>query len=98
MGTLVLSSTQESDDCRFLLQGSISHDVVSEDVLISFPLSFQQQHLRKWMEVVVITHKGGQRSDGNVSDWLVLGGCPPGLHSRWWRLTVCPPAAEAPKG
>ncbi|OBS60631.1 hypothetical protein A6R68_08259, partial [Neotoma lepida] len=23
------------------------------------------QHLRKWMEVVVITHKGGQRSDGN---------------------------------
>lgn len=33
-----------------------------------FSLSFQQQHLRKWMEVVVITHKGGQRSDGNVSD------------------------------
>lgn len=26
-----------------------------------------QQHLRKWMEVVVITHKGGQRSDGSVS-------------------------------
>lgn len=76
MGTLVLSSTQESADCRFLLQGSISQDVVSEDVLISFPLSFQQQHLRKWMEVVVITHKGGQRSDGNVSDWLVLGGVP----------------------
>ncbi|KAK2495018.1 hypothetical protein MC885_001368, partial [Smutsia gigantea] len=23
------------------------------------------QHLRKWMEVVVLTHKGGQRSDGN---------------------------------
>lgn len=31
---------------------------------------FQQQHLRKWMEVVVITHKGGQRSDGNVSSAL----------------------------
>lgn len=29
--------------------------------------SFLQQHLRKWMEVVVITHKGGQRSDGSVS-------------------------------
>lgn len=33
--------------------------------LISHCLS--QQHLRKWMEVVVITHKGGQRSDGSVS-------------------------------
>ncbi|KAJ7403601.1 Transformation/transcription domain-associated protein [Willisornis vidua] len=31
-------------------------------ILITFSL---QQHLRKWMEVVVITHKGGQRSDGN---------------------------------
>ncbi|KAH0631953.1 hypothetical protein JD844_019873 [Phrynosoma platyrhinos] len=37
-----------------------------------FPNSFNDkfcdqmmQHLRKWMEVVVITHKGGQRSDGN---------------------------------
>lgn len=28
---------------------------------------FSQQHLRKWMEVVVLTHKGGQRSDGSVS-------------------------------
>uniref|UniRef100_A0A8C2HQ32 Transformation/transcription domain-associated protein n=1 Tax=Cyprinus carpio TaxID=7962 RepID=A0A8C2HQ32_CYPCA len=42
-----------------------------------FPNSFNDkfcdqmmQHLRKWMEVVVITHKGGQRSDGNaVSDY-----------------------------
>ncbi len=33
--------------------------------VLSFCLS--QQHLRKWMEVVVITHKGGQRSDGSVS-------------------------------
>ncbi|KAM4631836.1 transformation/transcription domain-associated protein isoform 1-T1 [Discoglossus pictus] len=39
-----------------------------------FPNSFNDkfcdqmmQHLRKWMEVVVITHKGGQRSEGNVS-------------------------------
>uniref|UniRef100_A0A668VB18 Transformation/transcription domain-associated protein n=1 Tax=Oreochromis aureus TaxID=47969 RepID=A0A668VB18_OREAU len=39
-----------------------------------FPNSFNDkfcdqmmQHLRKWMEVVVITHKGGQRSDGSVS-------------------------------
>ncbi|ERE76894.1 transformation/transcription domain-associated protein [Cricetulus griseus] len=39
-----------------------------------FPNSFNDkfcdqmmQHLRKWMEVVVITHKGGQRSDGNES-------------------------------
>ncbi|XP_033975211.1 transformation/transcription domain-associated protein isoform X2 [Trematomus bernacchii] len=37
-----------------------------------FPNSFNDkfcdqmmQHLRKWMEVVVITHKGGQRSDGS---------------------------------
>lgn len=30
-------------------------------------LCLSQQHLRKWMEVVVITHKGGQRSDGSVS-------------------------------
>ncbi|XP_058851892.1 transformation/transcription domain-associated protein isoform X5 [Acipenser ruthenus] len=37
-----------------------------------FPNSFNDkfcdqmmQHLRKWMEVVVINHKGGQRSDGN---------------------------------
>lgn len=30
-------------------------------------LFLSQQHLRKWMEVVVITHKGGQRSDGSVS-------------------------------
>lgn len=35
-------------------------------LIISFFLS-HQQHLRKWMEVVVITHKGGQRSDGSVS-------------------------------
>ncbi|KAK1343257.1 hypothetical protein QTO34_016035 [Cnephaeus nilssonii] len=26
----------------------------------------RKQHLRKWMEVVVLTHKGGQRSDGNA--------------------------------
>uniref|UniRef100_A0A668ANL2 Transformation/transcription domain-associated protein n=1 Tax=Myripristis murdjan TaxID=586833 RepID=A0A668ANL2_9TELE len=39
-----------------------------------FPNSFNDkfcdqmmQHLRKWMEVVVITHKGGQRSDGTES-------------------------------
>uniref|UniRef100_A0A8D0S4C7 Transformation/transcription domain associated protein n=1 Tax=Sus scrofa TaxID=9823 RepID=A0A8D0S4C7_PIG len=39
-----------------------------------FPNSFNDkfcdqmmQHLRKWMEVVVLTHKGGQRSDGNES-------------------------------
>uniref|UniRef100_A0A8C7T076 Transformation/transcription domain-associated protein n=1 Tax=Oncorhynchus mykiss TaxID=8022 RepID=A0A8C7T076_ONCMY len=39
-----------------------------------FPNSFNDkfcdqmmQHLRKWMEVVVITHKGGQRSDGSYS-------------------------------
>ncbi|XP_025029317.1 transformation/transcription domain-associated protein, partial [Python bivittatus] len=39
-----------------------------------FPNSFNDkfcdqmmQHLRKWMEVVVLTHKGGQRSDGNDS-------------------------------
>ena len=38
---------------------------------------FQQQHLRKWMEVVVLTHKGGQRSDGNVSDSFVSGAAPP---------------------
>uniref|UniRef100_A0A7N6B7B1 Transformation/transcription domain-associated protein n=1 Tax=Anabas testudineus TaxID=64144 RepID=A0A7N6B7B1_ANATE len=38
-----------------------------------FPNSFNDkfcdqmmQHLRKWMEVVVITHKGGQRSDGST--------------------------------
>lgn len=37
---------------------------------------FQQQHLRKWMEVVVLTHKGGQRSDGNVSDLFVSGRAP----------------------
>lgn len=37
----------------------------------SKPVLFPQQHLRKWMEVVVITHKGGQRSEGNVSDLLV---------------------------
>ncbi|XP_017339265.1 transformation/transcription domain-associated protein isoform X1 [Ictalurus punctatus] len=37
-----------------------------------FPNSFNDkfcdqmmQHLRKWMEVVVLTHKGGQRSDGS---------------------------------
>eukprot|EP00079_Xenopus_tropicalis_P039067 XP_017952838.1 PREDICTED: transformation/transcription domain-associated protein isoform X2 [Xenopus tropicalis] len=37
-----------------------------------FPNSFNDkfcdqmmQHLRKWMEVVVMTHKGGQRSEGN---------------------------------
>ncbi|KAM7371044.1 hypothetical protein PAMP_010544 [Pampus punctatissimus] len=37
-----------------------------------FPNSFNDkfcdqmmQHLRKWMEVVVMTHKGGQRSDGS---------------------------------
>uniref|UniRef100_A0A8C3CPN5 Transformation/transcription domain associated protein n=1 Tax=Cairina moschata TaxID=8855 RepID=A0A8C3CPN5_CAIMO len=43
-----------------------------------FPNSFNDkfcdqmmQHLRKWMEVVVITHKGGQRSDGNIE----LYGC-----------------------
>uniref|UniRef100_UPI003AAEA74B transformation/transcription domain-associated protein isoform X4 n=1 Tax=Centroberyx gerrardi TaxID=166262 RepID=UPI003AAEA74B len=42
-----------------------------------FPNSFNDkfcdqmmQHLRKWMEVVVITHKGGQRSDGSVSPAL----------------------------
>uniref|UniRef100_A0A670YI66 Transformation/transcription domain associated protein n=1 Tax=Pseudonaja textilis TaxID=8673 RepID=A0A670YI66_PSETE len=40
-----------------------------------FPNSFNDkfcdqmmQHLRKWMEVVVLTHKGGQRSDGNDSN------------------------------
>lgn len=45
----------------------LCEEVVSQDVF------FQQQHLRKWMEVVVITHKGGQRSDGNVSDLFVSG-------------------------
>lgn len=34
---------------------------------VTFGLCFSQQHLRKWMEVVVLTHKGGQRSDGSVS-------------------------------
>lgn len=34
---------------------------------VTFRLCFSQQHLRKWMEVVVLTHKGGQRSDGSVS-------------------------------
>lgn len=29
------------------------------------------------MEVVVLTHKGGQRSDGNVSDSFVSGAAPP---------------------
>lgn len=33
---------------------------------------FLQQHLRKWMEVVVITHKGGQRSDGSVSIYIYI--------------------------
>uniref|UniRef100_A0A3Q2QU59 Transformation/transcription domain-associated protein n=1 Tax=Fundulus heteroclitus TaxID=8078 RepID=A0A3Q2QU59_FUNHE len=43
----------------------VLHRVQSATVLI---VSFSpQQHLRKWMEVVVITHKGGQRSDGSVS-------------------------------
>ncbi|XP_048465653.1 transformation/transcription domain-associated protein [Rhincodon typus] len=46
-----------------------------------FPNSFNDkfcdqmmQHLRKWMEVVVLTHKGGQRSDGNVSSkiWFIV--------------------------
>lgn len=88
MGTLWSSQVHgESIDCRFPLQGGMSHEMVSEEVLIVFPLSFQQQHLRKWMEVVVITHKGGQRSDGNVSDWLVSGRVRT-LHSRCWRLSV----------
>uniref|UniRef100_A0A8C3CKA9 Transformation/transcription domain associated protein n=1 Tax=Cairina moschata TaxID=8855 RepID=A0A8C3CKA9_CAIMO len=46
-----------------------------------FPNSFNDkfcdqmmQHLRKWMEVVVITHKGGQRSDGNESNSGCLRG------------------------
>uniref|UniRef100_A0A665WR86 Transformation/transcription domain-associated protein n=1 Tax=Echeneis naucrates TaxID=173247 RepID=A0A665WR86_ECHNA len=46
-----------------------------------FPNSFNDkfcdqmmQHLRKWMEVVVITHKGGQRGDGNVS--ICRSNCP----------------------
>uniref|UniRef100_A0A3Q2UJ62 Transformation/transcription domain-associated protein n=1 Tax=Fundulus heteroclitus TaxID=8078 RepID=A0A3Q2UJ62_FUNHE len=30
----------------------------------------RKQHLRKWMEVVVITHKGGQRSDGSLQSFL----------------------------
>lgn len=41
------------------------------------------------MEVVVITHKGGQRSDGNVSDWLVSGRVSM-VHSCCWQLTVMP--------
>ncbi|KAI4880510.1 hypothetical protein NFI96_012335 [Prochilodus magdalenae] len=43
-----------------------------------FPNSFNDkfcdqmmQHLRKWMEVVVLTHKGGQRSDGSVSEMKI---------------------------
>lgn len=36
-------------------------------ICVTFRLCFSQQHLRKWMEVVVLTHKGGQRSDGSVS-------------------------------
>lgn len=34
------------------------------------------------MEVVVLTHKGGQRSDGNVSDSFVSGGSPAAGHCR----------------
>uniref|UniRef100_H2ZTG6 Transformation/transcription domain associated protein n=1 Tax=Latimeria chalumnae TaxID=7897 RepID=H2ZTG6_LATCH len=46
-----------------------------------FPNSFNDkfcdqmmQHLRKWMEVVVITHKGGQRSEGNNFRYINLCG------------------------
>ncbi|CAG04456.1 unnamed protein product [Tetraodon nigroviridis] len=40
---------------------------VAQQCVQSETSHFLQQHLRKWMEVVVITHKGGQRSDGSVS-------------------------------
>lgn len=49
------------------LKCSCCKEEMSKDVF------FSQQHLRKWMEVVVLTHKGGQRSDGNVSDLFVSG-------------------------
>uniref|UniRef100_A0A8D0CJ78 Transformation/transcription domain-associated protein n=1 Tax=Scleropages formosus TaxID=113540 RepID=A0A8D0CJ78_SCLFO len=48
-----------------------------------FPNSFNDkfcdqmmQHLRKWMEVVVITHKGGQRSDGELMYFTPALYCP----------------------
>lgn len=44
-----------------------------------------QQHLRKWMEVVVITHKGGQRSDGSVSISLFLYICMLGFVGLWYQ-------------
>lgn len=55
--------------------------VKSTNCMRVFP--FLQQHLRKWMEVVVITHKGGQRSDGSVSTSMFL-------HWTWSCTVVCP--------
>uniref|UniRef100_A0A8C2FQR7 Transformation/transcription domain-associated protein n=1 Tax=Cyprinus carpio TaxID=7962 RepID=A0A8C2FQR7_CYPCA len=58
-----------------------------------FPNSFNDkfcdqmmQHLRKWMEVVVITHKGGQRSDGSVS---ISFHCDAFLHALLQEMTIC---------
>lgn len=51
--------------CHSVLAHTVPRRLYSCSIsLLSF---FYQQHLRKWMEVVVITHKGGQRSDGSVS-------------------------------
>uniref|UniRef100_A0A672KMT3 Transformation/transcription domain-associated protein n=1 Tax=Sinocyclocheilus grahami TaxID=75366 RepID=A0A672KMT3_SINGR len=58
-----------------------------------FPNSFNDkfcdqmmQHLRKWMEVVVITHKGGQRSDGSVS---ISCHCDAFLHALLQEMRIC---------
>uniref|UniRef100_A0A803SSS7 Transformation/transcription domain associated protein n=1 Tax=Anolis carolinensis TaxID=28377 RepID=A0A803SSS7_ANOCA len=60
-----------------------------------FPNSFNDkfcdqmmQHLRKWMEVVVITHKGGQRSDGNESI-SECGRCSLSPFSQFEEMKIC---------
>uniref|UniRef100_A0A8C1N900 Transformation/transcription domain-associated protein n=1 Tax=Cyprinus carpio TaxID=7962 RepID=A0A8C1N900_CYPCA len=59
-----------------------------------FPNSFNDkfcdqmmQHLRKWMEVVVITHKGGQRSDGSCK--RCSHHCDAFLHALLQEMTIC---------
>uniref|UniRef100_A0A8C1NFM0 Transformation/transcription domain-associated protein n=1 Tax=Cyprinus carpio TaxID=7962 RepID=A0A8C1NFM0_CYPCA len=64
-----------------------------------FPNSFNDkfcdqmmQHLRKWMEVVVITHKGGQRSDGSPRYISMCGRglhCDAFLHALLQEMTIC---------
>ncbi|KAI5103190.1 transformation/transcription domain-associated protein isoform X3, partial [Silurus meridionalis] len=64
-----------------------------------FPNSFNDkfcdqmmQHLRKWMEVVVLTHKGGQRSDGSVSaslPWVGLLTSLRALYPCYLEMKIC---------